>query len=154
MTERTTRKGLALALLASTQFVLVLDAAIVSVALPSIGLDLGFAGEDLSWVVNAYTLMFGGFLLLGGRVADLVGRRKMFIAGLILFTAASLAGALAQGPLWLVIARAVQGLGAAIVSRRRDARPSPPGGDPPPVSGHPPTRGVDRPGELTNGRVQ
>jgi EmrB/QacA subfamily drug resistance transporter len=116
MTERTTRKGLALALLASTQFVLVLDAAIVSVALPSIGLDLGFAGEDLSWVVNAYTLMFGGFLLLGGRVADLVGRRKMFIAGLILFTAASLAGALAQGPLWLVIARAVQGLGAAIVS--------------------------------------
>jgi len=116
MTDPARRKGLALALLASTQFVLILDAAIVGVALPSIGPDLGFAREDLSWVPNAYTLMFGGFLLLGGRIADLTGRRRMFIAGLVLFTAASLAGALAQSPLWLVIARAGQGLGAALVS--------------------------------------
>jgi EmrB/QacA subfamily drug resistance transporter len=116
VTASTERRGLALALLASTQFVLILDAAIVGVALPSIGRDLDFAREDLSWVPNAYTLMFGGFLLLGGRVADLLGRRRLFIAGLVLFSAASLAGALAQSPLWLVLARAVQGLGAAIVS--------------------------------------
>jgi EmrB/QacA subfamily drug resistance transporter len=109
-------KGLALALLASTQFVLILDAAIVGVALPSIGRDLDFAREDLSWVANAYTLMFGGFLLLGGRIADLVGRRRMFMAGLVLFTAASLLGALAQSALWLVLARGAQGLGAALIS--------------------------------------
>jgi EmrB/QacA subfamily drug resistance transporter len=109
-------KGRALALLATTQFVLILDAAIVGVALPSIGRDLEFAREDLSWVANAYTLMFGGFLLLGGRVADLLGRRKLFIAGLVLFTIASLVGALAQSALWLVLARAGQGLGAALVS--------------------------------------
>jgi EmrB/QacA subfamily drug resistance transporter len=109
-------KGLALALLASTQFVLILDAAIVGVALPSIGRDLDFAREDLSWVANAYTLMFGGFLLLGGRIADLVGRRRMFMAGLVLFTLASLLGALAQSAIWLVLARAAQGLGAALIS--------------------------------------
>ena len=95
---------------------LILDAAIVGVALPSIGTDLDFAREDLSWVANAYTLMFGGFLLLGGRVADLLGRRRLFIAGLLLFSLASLAGALAQSALWLVLARGLQGLGAAIVS--------------------------------------
>jgi EmrB/QacA subfamily drug resistance transporter len=116
MTQPTQRRGLALALLASTQFVLILDAAIVGVALPSIGRELDFANEDLSWVANAYTLMFGGFLLLGGRIADLLGRRRLFIAGLILFSAASLGGALAQSSLWLVLARGVQGLGAAIVS--------------------------------------
>ena len=109
-------KGLALALLASTQFVLILDAAIVGVALPSIGSELEFAREDLSWVANAYTLMFGGFLLLGGRIADLVGRRRMFMAGLVLFTIASLLGGLAQSALWLVLARAAQGLGAALIS--------------------------------------
>ena len=109
-------KGLALALLASTQFVLILDAAIVGVALPSIGSELDFAREDLSWVANAYTLMFGGFLLLGGRIADLVGRRRMFMAGLVLFTLASLLGGLAQSALWLVLARAAQGLGAALIS--------------------------------------
>ncbi len=109
-------RGFALALLATTQFVLILDIAIVTVALPSIGTDLNFASADLSWVINAYALMFGGFLLLGGRMADLVGRRRMFMAGLILFTAASLAGALAQSSLWLVIARGTQGLGAALVS--------------------------------------
>ena len=80
-------KGLALALLATTQFVIVLDASIVNVALPSIGRALDFTQDDLSWVVNAYTLTFGGFLLLGGRLADLLGRRRMFIGGLILFSA-------------------------------------------------------------------
>ena len=109
-------RSLALALLATTQFVLILDIAIVTVALPSIGTDLGFASADLSWVINAYALMFGGFLLLGGRMSDLIGRRRMFMAGLIIFTAASLAGALAQSALWLVIARGTQGLGAALVS--------------------------------------
>ena len=90
------RKGLALALLAAAQFIVVLDASIVNVALPSMGRDLDFATEDLSWVVNAYTLVFGGFLLLGGRMADLLGRRRVFVAGLILFSAASLAGGLAR----------------------------------------------------------
>ena len=114
--SRLPRRGLALALLATTQFVLILDIAIVTVALPSIGTDLDFATADLSWVINAYALLFGGFLLLGGRMADLVGRRRMFMVGLALFTVASLAGALAQSPLWLVIARGAQGLGAALVS--------------------------------------
>ncbi len=109
-------KWLALALLATAQFVVVLDASIVNVALPSIGKALQFHEDDLSWVVNAYTLVFGGFLLLGGRLADLLGRRRMFIAGLVLFAGASLAGGLAQSSLWLVIARSVQGLGAALVS--------------------------------------
>src|SRR3954465_4285651 len=95
-------RNLALALLATTQFVLILDIAIVTVALPSIGTDLDFAAADLTWVINAYALMFGGFLLLGGRMAGLIGRRRMFMYGLILFTAASLAGALAQSALWLV----------------------------------------------------
>ena len=80
-----TGKWLALALLAAAQFVVVLDASIVNVALPSIGRDLHFSQDDLSWVVNAYMLIFGGFLLLGGRMADLLGRRRMFIVGLILF---------------------------------------------------------------------
>src|SRR2546421_8919098 len=99
-------KYLALALLATTQFVVVLDAAIVNVALPSIGRALHFSQDDLSWVVNAYTLTFGGFLLLGGRMADLIGRRRMFIAGLILFATASFAGGIAQSDIWLVVARA------------------------------------------------
>ena len=94
----------------------VLDASIVNVALPSIGRDLDFSQDDLSWVVNAYTLTFGGFLLLGGRLADLLGRRRMFIVGLVLFALASLAGGLAQRDGWLIAARAVQGLGAAMLS--------------------------------------
>jgi EmrB/QacA subfamily drug resistance transporter len=109
-------KWLALALLATAQFVVVLDASIVNVALPSIGRDLNFSQDNLSWVVNAYTLFFGGFLLLGGRLADRIGRRRMFIAGMALFAVASLAGGLAQSELWLIIARSVQGLGAALVS--------------------------------------
>ncbi len=110
------KKRLALALLALAQFVVVLDASIVNVALPSIGRDLDFAPEDLSWVVNSYTLFFGGFLLLGGRMADLIGRRRMFVAGLVLFAVASLAGGLATTPGMLIAARAVQGLGAALLS--------------------------------------
>jgi EmrB/QacA subfamily drug resistance transporter len=112
----TDRRWLALALLAAAQFVVVLDAAIVNVALPSIGRALHFSQDDLSWVVNAYTLTFGGFLLLGGRMADLIGRRRMFIVGIIVFAVASLAGGLAQTDTWLIAARAVQGLGAALVS--------------------------------------
>src|ERR1700721_935244 len=109
-------KDLALMLLAMTQFVIVIDASIVNVALPSIGAHLHFSRDDLSWVVNAYTLTFGGFLLLGGRMADLLGRRRMFMIGLVVFSLASLAGGLAQSEAWLIAARAVQGLGAAIVS--------------------------------------
>jgi EmrB/QacA subfamily drug resistance transporter len=107
---------LALALLALAQFVIILDASIVNVALPSIGVALDFSQDNLSWVVNAYTLTFGGFLLLGGRLADLMGRRRMFVSGLVLFTAASLLGGLAQSDVWLIAARAAQGLGAALVS--------------------------------------
>ena len=109
-------KNLALALLATTQFVVVLDAAIVNVALPSIGRALDFSQDDLAWVVNAYTLTFGGFLLLGGRLADLLGRRRLFMIGLVVFSIASLLGGLAQSDVWLIAARALQGLGAALVS--------------------------------------
>ena len=110
------RKWLALVLLASAQFVVVLDASIVNVALPSIGEDLRFSQENLSWVVNAYVLVFGGFLLLGGRMADLLGRRRVFVAGLVLFAVASLFGGLATDETQLIIARAAQGLGAALLS--------------------------------------
>src|ERR1700716_261609 len=109
-------KNLALLLLAMTQFVIVIDASIVNVALPSIGSALNFSRTDLSWVVNAYTLTFGRFLLLGGRLADLLGRRRLFMIGLVVFSLASLAGGFAQSEPWLIAARAVQGLGAALVS--------------------------------------
>jgi len=114
--EQSRAKGLALALLAMTQFVIVLDASIVNVALPSIGRALDFTQDDLSWVVNAYTLTFGGFLLLGGRLADLLGRRRMFMGGLVLFSLSSLLGGLAQSDVWLIAARSLQGLGAALIS--------------------------------------
>jgi EmrB/QacA subfamily drug resistance transporter len=110
------RKWFALALLLGVQFMVVLDIAIVNVALPSIQTDLGFSQEDLQWVVSAYALFFGGFLLLGGRVADIVGRRKLFIAGVILFGAASLLSALAWSDTALIVARALQGLGAAVIT--------------------------------------
>ncbi len=109
-------KNRALLLLAVTQFVIVIDASIVNVALPTIGSHLHFSRDDLSWVVNAYTLAFGGFLMLGGRMADLLGRRRMFMLGLIVFSLASFAGGIAQSEEWLIAARAIQGLGAAIVS--------------------------------------
>jgi EmrB/QacA subfamily drug resistance transporter len=114
--HRPNPKTLALLLLAMTQFVLIIDASIVNVALPSIGRALDFSQADLSWVVNSYTLAFGGCLLLGGRLADLLGRRRMYMTGLVLFALASFAGGLAQSETWLIVARAAQGLGAAIVS--------------------------------------
>jgi MFS family permease len=110
------RRWIALALLATAQFVVVLDASIVNVALPSIGKALDFSQTNLPWVVNAYVLTFGGFLLLGGRAADLLGRRRVFMGGLILFAFASLAGGLATNEGQLIAARAVQGLGAALLS--------------------------------------
>ncbi|MBA3329765.1 MAG: MFS transporter [Actinobacteria bacterium] len=110
------RRWKALALLCSAFFMVVLDVAIVNVALPSIGTDLQFAREDLQWVVTAYTLTFGGLLLLGGRAADLLGRRSVFMVGVALFTLASLACGLADSDSFLIGARAVQGIGAAIVS--------------------------------------
>ena len=84
------RKWFALALLCAVQFMVVLDIAIVNVALPSIQTDLGFSQENLQWVISAYVLFFGGFLLLGGRAADLLGRRRLFLAGIVVFTGASL----------------------------------------------------------------
>ena len=98
------------------QFMVVLDATIVNVALPTIQADLGFSASSLQWVINAYTLMFGGFLLLGGRAADLFGRRNLFVAGIGVFTIASLLDGLATSPGLLIAARALQGLGAALVS--------------------------------------
>lgn len=105
--------GAALALIASCQLILVVDASIVNVALPSIRSSLGFSPENLSWVVNAYTLAFGGLLLLGGRAGDILGHRRVFVAGAVLFTLASLAGGFAMSPAWLLAARAAQGVGAA-----------------------------------------
>src|SRR5687767_4510292 len=110
------RKWLALALLLGVQFMVVLDIAIVNVALPSIQTDLGFSQENLQWVVSAYALFFGGFLLLGGRVSDIVGRRRVFVAGLIVFTGASLLSGLAWSEGALIAARALQGLGAAMIT--------------------------------------
>src|SRR5919108_488495 len=115
-TSTSTNKWVALALLAAAQFVVILDASIVNVALPSIGRDLEFSQDDLSWVVNSYVLVFGGFLLLGGRMADLLGRRRLFMIGLVLFALASLAGGVATTEAQLIIARAIQGLGAALLS--------------------------------------
>src|SRR6187551_3462111 len=110
------KRWLALILLCSAQFVVVLDASIVNVALPTIGKALDFSQENLPWVVNAYVLTFGGFLLLGGRTADLLGRRRVFIGGLLLVAAASLAAGFAATEGQLIAARAAQGLGAAIIS--------------------------------------
>src|SRR4029450_11262061 len=110
------RRWAVLALLCVAQFVDVLDVNAVIVALPAMGRDLGFSPEDLQWVVTAYVLFFGGFLLLAGRLSDLYGRRRVFVVGLAVFSASSLACGLAGSPLALVAFRAVQGLGAAIVA--------------------------------------
>lgn len=106
----------ALTLLAATQFLLVLDSAIVNVALPSMQADLGFTARGITWVVNAYALLFGGLLLFGGRLADVVGARRVFLSGVSLFAAASVAGALAPTAGALVAARALQGIGAAMTA--------------------------------------
>jgi EmrB/QacA subfamily drug resistance transporter len=116
VTSSPSRKWLALALLCTVQFMVVLDIAIVNVALPSIQTDLGFSPENLQWVISAYALLFGGFLLLGGRAADLLGRRRIFLAGIVVFTAASVLSGLAWSENALIGARALQGLGAAIIS--------------------------------------
>jgi EmrB/QacA subfamily drug resistance transporter len=105
-----------LALLAVAQFMVILDITVVNIALPSIGEDLGFAAGDLQWVVTAYVLFTGGLMLLGGRAADLFGRRRVFVAGLLVFTLASLSSGLAASPGMLIASRAAQGLGAAMLS--------------------------------------
>ena len=109
------RRWCALAVLVMAQFVTILDAAIVNVALPSIQADLGFSQGDLQWVVTAYTILFGGALLLGGRLADLLGRRRLFVAGMAVFTVASLFNGLAWNDTALIVGRAIQGLGAALL---------------------------------------
>ena len=108
--------GIALAIISAAQLMVVLDGTIVNIALPHIQQDLGFSQASLSWVVNAYTLAFGGLLLLGGRAGDLLGRRKVFMTGVLLFAAASLVGGVAQTEGMLLASRVVQGLGAAIAS--------------------------------------
>jgi len=110
------RRGIALALVLGAQLMVILDMTVVNIALPSIARGLHFSEPSLSWVLNAYTLTFGGLLLLGGRAGDILGRRRVFIAGIALFTAASLAGGLATSAAWLLAARAVQGVGGAIAS--------------------------------------
>jgi len=110
------KKWFALALLSAVQFMVVLDIAIVNVALPSIQVDLGFSQQNLQWVISAYALVFGGFLLLGGRSADLLGRRRIFMLGLVAFTIGSLICGLAWSEESLIGARAIQGLGAAAIS--------------------------------------
>jgi EmrB/QacA subfamily drug resistance transporter len=116
MTEQKINPWLALIVVCMGQFMVVLDATVVNVALPSIQSDLGFSDSSLQWVVNAYTLFFGGFLLLGGRMADLIGRRTLFLAGIVVFTVASLLNGLAQSEEMLIGARALQGLGGALLS--------------------------------------
>src|SRR3954464_15811866 len=120
------RKWFALALLCTVQFMVVLDIAVVNVALPSIQTDLGFSQENLQWVISAYALLFGGFLLLGGRAADLLGRRRVFLVGIVVFTAASLFSGLAWSESSLIVARGLQGLGAAIISPAGLPLPTPP----------------------------
>src|SRR5207248_7194391 len=110
------RRWRALALICVAFFMTVLDVSIVNVALPSIGRSLHFSATGLQWVITAYAITFGGFLLLGGRAADLLGRRRMFMSGLVLFSIASLVCGLANSTGTLVASRAVQGLGAAIIS--------------------------------------
>jgi EmrB/QacA subfamily drug resistance transporter len=107
------RPAVVLGLIVTVQLMVVLDATVVNIALPSIQTGLHFSTAGLSWVINAYTLAFGGLLLLGGRAGDVFGRRQMFIGGLAVFTLASLAGGLATSATWLVTARAIQGIGAA-----------------------------------------
>jgi EmrB/QacA subfamily drug resistance transporter len=116
LTARKTSPWLVLVLVCFAQFMVILDATIVNVALPSIQHDLDFSAGSLQWVINAYTLVFGGFLLLGGRAGDLLGRKRLFLAGVALFTFASLLDGLSQSGGMLIAARALQGLGAALVS--------------------------------------
>src|SRR5438552_316235 len=111
-----TNRWLILVIACLAQFMVILDATIVNVALPSIQRGLHFSSSDLQWVVNAYTLVFGGFLLLGGRAADLLGRKRLFAAGIALFSLASLLNGLAQSSGMLIVGRGLQGLGGALVA--------------------------------------
>ena len=115
-TPRSVRPGVVLALVSGAQFMVILDLAIVNVAIPSIQADLGLDPSDLQWIAIAYGLVLGGFLLLGGRAADLLGRRLVLVAGMTLFAGASLAAGLANGFAQLVGSRAAQGLGAAMAA--------------------------------------
>src|SRR5436190_2482581 len=110
------RRWAALAVIVAAQFMVVLDVAIVNVALPSIKTDLGFSQESLQWVITAYAIFFGGVLLLGGRLADLLGRRRLFMVGLLIFTVSSLLDGLAWSEGSLIVFRTLQGLGAALLS--------------------------------------
>src|SRR5689334_25312002 len=110
------RPWIVLILLSIAQFMVILDVTVVNVALPSIGRDLNFAPADLQWVVSAYALFTGGLLLLGGRAADVLGRRPVFLAGLAVFTTASLTSGLATSPGWPIVSRGAQGLGAAMLT--------------------------------------
>src|ERR671929_1870093 len=112
----TTNPWVVLVLICLAQFMVVLDATIVNVALPSIQKDLGLSEANLQWIINAYTLVFGGFLLLGGRAGDLLGRKRLFLIGLVIFTSASLLNGLANSSGMLIGFRALQGLGAALIS--------------------------------------
>src|SRR6202451_3450323 len=113
---RRDQRGVALAIVLCAQLMIILDMTVVNIALPTISHGLHFSDASLSWVLNSYALTFGGLLLLGGRAGDILGRRRVFMAGLALFTAASLAGGLATTAPWLLAARAVQGVGGAIAS--------------------------------------
>src|SRR6184192_3863704 len=116
LAESSRNRWIALAVIVAAQFMVILDVAIVNVALPSIKTDLHFTQESLQWVVTAYALLFGGALLLGGRMADLLGRRRLFMAGLTIFTVSSLLDGLAWSEGSLIGFRALQGLGAALLS--------------------------------------
>src|SRR5215216_4281733 len=116
MRERASSPWLVLCLVCIAQFMVILDATVVNVALPSIQEDLGMDDAELQWVVNSYTLIFGGFLLLGGRAGDLLGRKKVFLAGIVVFTLASLLNGLATTSEWLILARGLQGLGGALIA--------------------------------------
>jgi EmrB/QacA subfamily drug resistance transporter len=114
--QRAKNPAVALAVIVTCQLMLILDGTIVNIALPNIQRSLGFSATDLSWVLNAYALAFGGLLMLGGRAGDILGRRRMFVSGIILFTAASLLGGFASSPGWLMASRAAQGVGAAMAA--------------------------------------
>ena len=116
MPSRNANPWLVLCLVCIAQFMVILDATIVNVALPSIQTDLKLAENDLQWVVNSYTLIFGGFLLLGGRAGDLIGRKRVFLAGVVVFTVASFLNGIADSSTFLILARGLQGLGAALVA--------------------------------------
>jgi EmrB/QacA subfamily drug resistance transporter len=116
MPKTESNRWLVLVIVCLAQFMVVLDATVVNIALPSIQHGLSFSDANLQWVVNAYTLVFGGFLLLGGRAADLLGRKRLFLAGVVVFTLASLLNGLAQSSSMLIAGRALQGLGGALVS--------------------------------------